>query len=254
MTETQEKSMSTDSLPETPRPITDKVRKRLWQEPITRSWSIVTFLILLTFLFVSVQGYMQWSADARMIDSGDVVKAIGFADGAKINGRPLPVGQSQPVYITYEHKGTKYSSQGALVHTGKQYVAGEPFDIRLDPSDPRIWTNRDEAASLREKMIASILTLIFTIGSTLATIFAWWRNRSLWCYGELRQGRVLEHRQSALAPKSVALHCAVRVVKQEHLMTIYVPQSAAVPAKGQSIALLTNENATRGIALANYHT
>ena len=254
MNMTQENSMTTDSLPETPRPITDKARRRLWLEPISRSWCIVTMLIFLVFVFVSIQGYMQWRTDARMIESGPVVQATGFADGAKIKGRPLPVGQSQSIYLQYEYNGKAYTSQGPLAHTGKQYIAGEPFAIRLDPNDPSVWSNREEAPSLREKMIASILTLFFTVGSGLAALFAWWRNRGLWRYGDLRQGRVLEHRQSALAPRSVALYCAVRMGKEEHLMTVYVPHSAAIPDVGQNVPLLTNENATLGLALVNYHS
>ena len=254
MIEAQENSMTMESLPETPRPITAKVRRRLWMEPISRSWCIVTILILVTFIFFSIDGFMQWRSDARMIERGAIVQATGYAAGAKIKGRPLPVGQSQSVYIQYEYQGQKYSSQGALVQTGKQYIAGEPFSIRLDPNDPAVWSNREQVASLQGKMIASMLTLIFAFGSALAVLFTWWRNLGLWRDGYLHQARVLEHRQSALAPRSVALYCAVRVMKEEHLMTVYVPQSAAAPEVGQNIPLLTNENATRGIALVNYQS
>lgn len=242
--------LSTDSVPQPPRPLTGKVRKRLLSEPTVRFWWILAALIFVTFIVTGIRGIMQWQSEARVIASGPVVKAIGFGEGARIKGRPLAVNAT--VYIDYEYQGRKYKSQGPLVPTGELYMAGEPFDIRLDPDDPSVWTNRNKAATLREKLIGTVITLFFGAICVIAGLFARRQYVSVWTDGSVCSGKVVEHRQMALAPRSTAVRCAMRVGRNDSLVTVYLPHSATVPEVGQPIQLISNDAGGRAIALVNY--
>lgn len=242
--------LSTDSVPQPPRPLTAKVRKRVLNEPTVRFWGILAALVLTSFVVATISGIMQWQSEAKVINSGPVVKAIGFGDGAKIKGRPLAIGST--VYIEYDYNGKKYKSQGPLIATGTQYTAGEPFDIRLDPDEPTIWTNRSKAATLHEKLIGSGITLFFAVICVGAGLFTRQRYVSLWRMGEIYTAKVMDHRQMALAPKSTAMQCAVRIDKKDYLVIVYLPHSASMPAPGQTLQLVCNDTGSRAVALSNY--
>ena len=166
---------------------------------MVRSWTILAALILVTLIVVAIQGMLQWRTSARMIENGVVVQAIGFADGARIKGRPLPIGQT--VYVAYEYNGKKYESQGPLFRTGAEYIAGEPFPVRLDPDNPSVWSNRKQPISLRENMVGAIVTSVFAVLAMAVALFLHWRVGRLWRYGELRDGRVVDSSPQCAGPE-----------------------------------------------------
>ncbi len=250
MSETNPDSYATQTIPEAPRPITPTARRRAFMEPVTRSWSILAILIVVTLIGVTVQGFLDWRRNYRMINNGPEVQAVAFRDRSRVKGRPLPIGQT--VYIEYEYNGQKYQSQGPLFRTDEQYIEGEPFTIRIDPENPSVWSNRKVPTTMRESMVGSIITAIFAVVAVATALMMWWKNLRLWQHGEVRVGRVMEYRTSALAPRSVGLYCAVRSGRQDNLLTVYVPQSLPVPEVGQNVQLITNEAGTAGIFPANY--
>lgn len=238
-------------VPDPPRPYTPKAKARASREPAVRGCWIVAILIGLSFVYGTYTGLKDWWDEARMINSGPQVQAIGYAEGAKISGRPLPIGSN--ITVTYTYEGKQYTEAGMLLATGKRYMAGEPFEIRIDPRNPSRWTNRDTPVGIRENLVASIMLAIFALmalgtGLILRAIYL-----HLWREGELVTARVLEHRHSAMAPHSVGLYCALRAGRNDKPVMVYVPQDGHVPDAGGTIKLIANESCTRAIALSSYH-
>ena len=240
--------------PEVPRPLTPRALSHIMKEPNVRFWWILAALMVAATIGFSISGLLKWRDDAAMIGAGPAVQATGWiAGGARVKGQALRAGEGISVDIEYEFEGKKFKSLGPLVQTGKEYRSGTPFEIRLKPGDPTVWTNRNQPVPFWEEMIAAFIAMVAALGCLCAAILVRMRFRLLWITGEQRTARVVDHRQNALAPKSVVLVCAIRQARQEMLVSVLVPHNDAVPSVGQNIELIVNESLTTAIAVTNYH-
>ncbi len=241
------------SLPRSPRALTPKIKSAVMAEPKVRFWWLLVGLMTLATIGFTIKGLIQWQQDADVIGSGAVVKAVGYMPGgSRIRGRPLSVGQGSSVEIEYEYEGKKIKSLGPLFQTGEEYIAGVPFDIHIDRSDPSVWTNRKTAVPFWENLIGAFVGIIATFGCVLAALFVGLRYKQLWIAGEPRPARVVEHRHTAMAPRSVQLVCAVRQMKEERLVSVFMPQSAAVPEVGQHIDLIVNDSVSMALVASKF--
>jgi hypothetical protein len=232
------------------------VSRRLWAEPQVRGWLLFTVVLLLGSVFLAARSISEWREETRVVRSGLVVQAVAWhSGGAKVKGMSLASGSL--VDIEYKHEGKTYKATGQLHRTGQEYVSLEPFDIRIDPQSPEDWTNRTDAPPVIEKMMGAMITALVAAICAVITLVLRGLWGALWVHGEQVTARVIGQGQSALAPQSAALRCALRSGKTERLVTVYVPQNAA-PADGaqgkQTIELITSADRSRALALINYNS
>ncbi|GEM_PF-4792932 len=245
-------ALSGSAVPEPSRPVTPKVRRRVWAESQVRGGLLLVIGLLLGAIILAIGSTLEWVQETNVIRNGEVIRAMAWhAQGARVPGMSLAAGV--PVDIEYEYKGTKYKTSGVLHNTGVQYTSLVPFDIRVDPENPAIWANRTDVPSVVEKMMGVGIMLGVALVCAVVTLVLRWRWIALWVDGELISARIVGQSQSALAPHSVVLSCAVRVGKTERPLLVYVPQKMAPPTEGKAIELVVSHNRSRALAVINYH-
>lgn len=257
MAELQSDAASTGNsarvVPGPPRPVGSLARKRAWIEPGVRFWWIAAILIVVAAIGLAVQGVLNWREENFVIREGVVVEATAFTAGEiRVANRPIPM--ERPVTLDYEFNGRTYSSRGMLTNVGQVYISGQPFEVRIDPRAPENWSNRQEPTTIVGNLFGAIMALFAGLFTGAISLVAQRLQLQLWSRGQHRTGRVLGHSQSALAPRSVSVRCAVRVGKHEKALSVFVPQKGHVPGENEAIELITNAAGTRAIAVANYIT
>jgi hypothetical protein len=240
-------------VPETPRPITPRVARRAWIEPHVRFWWLAGALITVAAIGIFLGGLAEWRSENRVVREGVAVQAIAFdmSGGNKVKNRPLPF--TSPVQLEYEYQGQKYTVTGTLASFGVNYVSSVPFEIRIDPESPRNWTNRVTPVPFVGAVLGAGIALVAGVGCVLVSVALRWQTLQLWKNGDLKSMRVVDHRNVAIAPRSVLLRCAPRLGKQDRLVTVYIPEGPDVPAVGEMVPLVTNATFSAGLAVANYH-
>lgn len=245
-------ALSGSAVPEPSRPVTPRVRRRVWAEPQVRGGLLLVIGLLLGAIILAIGSTLEWVQETNVIRNGVVIPAMAWhAGGARVQGMSLAVGV--PVDIQYEYKGQKYTHTGVLHNTGTQYVSQTPFDIRVDPENPDIWANRTDMPSVAEKMMGVAIMLGVALVCAVVTLLLRRRWIALWVDGDRINARIVGQSSSALAPHSVVLSCAVRVGKTERPLLVYVPQKMAPAAEGQAIELVVSHDRSRALAVINYH-
>ena len=108
------------SLPDPPRPLTPRVRRRAWTEPHVRFWWVLTVALLLIGAYVCGREWLVWSREVRLIRSGRAVDAeIMSAAGLSSRWQQLP--PDSVVTIQYQVDGKLYDKSGYLMGR-KDYI------------------------------------------------------------------------------------------------------------------------------------
>jgi hypothetical protein len=163
------------------------------------------------------------------------------------------VSLANPVLLEYTYQGRQFSKTVSMRNVGQDYLSGVPFPIKVSPDNPDRWTNLKEMPALAHEMTG---TLLLAASALLAALLAWLSMRSIritWERGELRTGRVLDHRQTAMAPRSTSLRVAMPTGRVDRVVNVFIPQDADPPAVGKPIDLVTNASATRVLAVQNFY-
>ncbi len=243
---------SGSAVPEPARPVTPTARRRTWAEPIVRSWLLLTIALLIASSVMAVSSTLQWIRETHVVRNGVTIQAMAWHAGSRhVKGMTLPMGAQ--LDIEYEYNGTTYKTTGVLYNTGAQYVSQTPFDIRIDPENPTIWTNRTNVPPMVEKMMGVGIMLAVAIVCAAVTLLLRMRLIALWVNGDLVNARIIRQGQSALAPNSTVLSCAVRVGKSERPVIVYVPQSRVPSEQAQTIDLVVSYDRSRALAVINYY-
>jgi hypothetical protein len=233
--------------------VTDKVRKRTWAEPLTRSWLLATAALLLASVFMAVRAAREWTEESHVVRNGVVVQALAWHAGSNRVPQQTLTSTSR-VDMEYQYQGKTYRPTNQLLYkTAVEYVSMKPFDIRIDPENPGIWTNRTDAPPLIEKMMGVVIVLAVVVTCAVVALILRQRSMSLWVNGDQVSARIIRQGQSALAPQSVVLRCAMRDGKIERLVNVYVPQKSAPSEATQTIQLVVSLDRSRALALTNYH-
>jgi hypothetical protein len=238
------------AVPDPPRPVTPRVRRRTWAEPMVRGWLLLAIGLVIGALVLAVSSTIEWISETNVVRNGVTVQAVAWhAGGARVTGMSLAVGS--PVNIEYEYNGQKYKVTGLLYNTGKMYISQVPFEIRIDPENPTTWTNRTVVPPMVEKMMGAGIMLGVAAACAIVALVLRSRSMAIWVDGDLISSRVIGQGQSALAPQSAALRCTVRIGRTERPLTVYVPHQQA--SDQQTIELIVSHDRSQALAVVNYH-
>ena len=238
-------------LPEIPRPVTAKVRRRAWNEPQTRFWWVAALAILIAGLFMAVSRTMDWWEESSLLRSGVVVQAMAYdGNGSRIKNRPIQ--PEMEVVVEYEYQGKLYKQRGKLSTQTFPIMTAIPFDVHINPGNPDLWTDLMEAPPLYGKLIGFFLLVIM---GGICGVLAFWKYRGfvwLWTVGEAGLYVITEIHHVAGAPRSVQLRCAHGSLRHEQIATVYLPIGKELPEVGQPLQLIILDHGSRALAVANY--
>jgi len=241
-----------DLPPSSPRALTPRARDRSWREPPVRFCWLSTIALLLVALYMFGSRYVEWRAEAALVQSGTPVTAKVYDLSSDRTGSVLPFGER--VRVRYELKGVQYDVEGALVDIGQRYLTGDTINLRVDPENPQRWTNRQETTLLAARLIGGYMALLAAAGTAIAAWVTRNHYRAIWRNGILREALVAAHEQATAAPQSVRLRCHVTKGREVVVVLVCVPQNQKVPAVGEKTWLICEEqNWRNAIPLVTYY-
>jgi hypothetical protein len=255
------KTHRTRALPETPlptRPLTPKARRRSWNEPAVRAWWLAALLVLVAFSWIFLAQMFTARRGLYRVDHWTripVAKIVMIGNTTRSAYLVAPEDLSyNPVKLTYiDTSGTPRKLEGILEAQRAPVHPGQEIPVLVDPSHPDRWTDRVVPVSLAEELIIPTLLLPLTI--ILAALAVWQRQRmlKLWRTGVLREGTVLDRKNSATAPKSAVLRCTIDASRDKRVLSVTVPRSTVRLGPGDPISLVTPPGGSgRAIAAVLY--
>lgn len=232
-----------DPPPKPPRPISPAVRRRSWMEPMVRFWWAATLVQLVIgswFLADQVKDYLR---EKRLIQYGMPLTATIVAGGDEHDSRSSrSFPPDQPCDIQFIWNGQTIAlSSVALSSLGDTdfFHPGETIPVRVDPTDPSVWTDRTQPELLGRRLIAGIVMVPTIAATLLASLMLNRRVLRVWRDAEAVEYAVVGSTRSALAPLSHTVRCEpVDLRMDRRLVTVYLPGRFAKPAAGEILWLM----------------
>ncbi len=217
-----------------PRPVTPRIRRRAWFEPRVRAWLMVAAATVIAGGMLAYDNFGEWRRQAWLAHHGTPINAAVIEAAAQnLKGHRVAVLSDTVVVLEFDWHGSKHQVAGVLADTkpGKSVEIGATLPIRIDPDDPNRWTDRSDAPPLGPTFIGASIVLALALAATLAGL----RRRAAllraWREGEAALARVVERRQSALAP-----HCVLVSFSMGDGRTVEAFVPAASPEAGSEAA------------------
>ncbi|HEV2296089.1 MAG TPA: hypothetical protein VGR35_19750 [Tepidisphaeraceae bacterium] len=219
-----------------PRDVTPAASRRAWHEPRVHFWWIIALGLVAAAAWLAVQHLVTWNREASLIRSGTKVDAVVWLWGARVEGRPI--GPEDVATLEFEWKGQPQVLGGQRLVREVPTFSGETIPVYVDPDNPRRWTARAAPPPLGKLMIGSAALVV--VAALLAAVSVFKRRGVIatWRDGEARRAVVVETSQSALAPRSRLVRCALTDGGDKRLIHVYVPHRAATLQKGDPLWLI----------------
>jgi hypothetical protein len=226
------------------RPLTSKARRRSWNEPAVRAWWLASVLLLIVFTWILLTQMLTARRGQYRVDHWTRIPAakivmIGTTTRTTYAIAPEELSYN-PVKLSYtDATGTPRKLEGILEAQTSPIHPGQEIPVLVDPANRDRWTDRVVPVSLAEELIIPMMLLPLMI--VFAGLAVWQRQRilSLWRSGVLREGTVLDRKNSATAPKSAVLRCTIDASRDKRVLSVTVPRSAVRLEPGDPISLVT---------------
>jgi len=223
--------------PSPPRATTARVRRRAWVEPRIRFWWVAAAALVLLSIYLLADKFLLWRRDSNLINSGVAVKATVLeANEVAIKGHTEQA--DKPVRLKYDYRGQAYEvGPEPLEGRNEGVVVGGDIPIRIDPSDPSIWTAREHPSPLLGELVGGLIAL--PLGLLLLLVSAWLRRGMLrtWRDAPAAAGLVATADHTAIAPRSWSVQCTLAEGSDKRLFSVFAPAGADV-VPGATIWLL----------------
>lgn len=204
-----------------------------------RVWLILTILLLAITAYFVFDRTSQALNDRWLIAHGTPVDAnFDSVDGdPHPHVKKRPRDHAMPAVISYDINGQHVAQEILLEPKNAIAEVGTPLPIRVDPKDPKRWTEATEPVPWTHELAAVFLLLPLCAIVILAVIWKRQGVLNIWRNGDLGRAVVVEVRHNAGAPNSRLVRCHL-IGEDRRVFSILVPARLA-PAKGDTIDLLT---------------
>ncbi len=223
--------------PPAPREVTRAASRRAWHEPHVHFWWIVAIGLVGAALWIAVAQTITWNRDARLIRGGTRVDAVIWPAGARVKGRPIGPEDAMTVEFHWNGEPVAFSNR-RLIGRGTPTISGETIPIYVDPQDPTNWTARSSPPSLVKLMVGAFAIVAVAGVLSLVSVLKRRGVLSTWRNGEARQAAVVETSQTALAPRSRLVRCALTDGSDRRLINVCIPHRVAHPQPGDGLWLV----------------
>jgi hypothetical protein len=227
------------SLTQYPRALTLRARRRSWNELPVRIWVILTVAVALITVYFTITKYLSGRYERWLITQGTPVQAELFrVQGTRDSSQAFNLTDRLQVYLNYEVPGHGKFTEvpGWLAQLPDQTPTprvrpGEMRAIRIDPDDPKSWTDRTEPRPWLAEF--TIVLLLLPLLAVLGLIAAWRRTQvlNIWRNGEVAAGVVVDLKQSSIAPFSRIVRFALADADDRRVFSTLHP-AKGIPARG----------------------
>jgi hypothetical protein len=224
-------------VPPPPRAVTPHVRRQSLSDPIVRAWLIAAAILILLSIYELGSQLAGWWADESLIGKNTVVDAVvRQAAETDIKGRPKPVDSVCELDFTFN--GKAYEVSGTLAGREEFIVVGQTVKLHIDPDNPTRWTAYMQTPPLGLRLVT--FGVEFPVALLVLAVALWQRSRVLkiWHSGTAQRCIVVDTRQTALAPRSIAVRCTPEAQRDRRVVTVVLPPRLGKPNAGDGIWLI----------------
>ena len=238
-----EASAASTAPPAPPRPITRAVKLRSWWEPSVRFWWLATLAQLFIGIWFLSDQITTYVHERELIRNGVPVTATIVSAGDEHDSRASRIfPPDAPCDITFNFNGQAISLSGVtltVVNDTDFIHPGQTISLRVDPSDPSVWTDRTQPELLARRLVAGSLMLPTTLATLIASLLLQRRVIRTWRDSGALEYAVVSTTRSALAPLSHLVRCEpISVGADRRLVTVYLPARFAKPAPGEVLWIM----------------
>jgi hypothetical protein len=226
--------MISETLPSAPRAVTARARRRSWAEPAVRRWMILAVVVTISLAVLGGKNIVAGLAERRVILNGVVTTA------KIVEGRTEADGTASYVIAFKDQADNPVETTGAIeTKKPEELHNGSTIEIRYDPADPTHWTARTEPRNWFEQLLTVWILSPLLVLALLMMLLRRGQMLRLWRDGEETIGRVVDWRQSPIAPRSRALRIAVEGAADRRIVSILYPLASSPLEKDDEIVLVT---------------
>jgi hypothetical protein len=221
------------------RELTPRVAWRTWGDPHVRLWWVTALVVLAAGVYVGATQMIDRYTEVRVLRHGTpavaTVEALGNA--YVLHGQTQP-GDS-PVVVRFDWQGHSISAAGHLAgRPVAQFInIGEKVEIRVDPSNPAIWTSRQQPEPILNAL--GVPLAVLAVAALVGTVSLLLRRRLLrgYRFGTRASARVISRFRSALAPALWTVRCVLVDSDDKQVFSVYVP--SRVPCQsGETVEVI----------------
>jgi hypothetical protein len=232
------------SLPPVPRPLTSAASRRSWNERPVRVWVILFLTVAAITAYFVAERVVKVRAERELIVNGrNVLARVAVIEESTREDRVFSRERDLPVTLAIP----RADGQGEELVEGRlaggiegNIRIGEKIEVRVDPNDPRRWTDR-----LTPKPWMAELTILYGLAPLVVllgglVLLARLRVLSVWKNGQETLGTVIDAKQSSIAPMSKVVRFVLDG-QDKRVYSVLCP-AGEVPDPGDPIELLAPAN------------
>jgi len=192
--------------------------------------------------YYAVSRYYLWTVERDLITKGQRVEAEIMGYEAGVDALPNRLVQADAeVDVRYTHGGQTYRTHGALAGRKTAILTRTKIPVIIDPADPTRWTALLEPPPLAHQLLPAMILVPFVVVPLVVAVLN--RRRVLGIYrdGEAQLARVVRVGQSAAAPGSRLIRCALHAPGDARLIKTVLP-ARKTPTPGESLWLIAPPN------------
>jgi hypothetical protein len=228
-------------LPQRPRAITPRARRRSWNEAAVRVWAILSVLVLLCTIYFTATRISTALHDRWLIEQGTRVQArVDAIDESKQATRAYNRRDIASVDLKYNapNGAPVLVMHVPLTPQPGTLRVGDTIPIRIDPSDPQRWTDRTQPKSWLVELTAVWFLLPMLALPVLAMFLRRYQMLKVWRTGEPAVAVVVDTKQSSIAPRSRVMRYALREGNDRRVFATLAPNSMGELHAGDEVMMV----------------
>jgi hypothetical protein len=202
-----------------------------------RLWWLSAIVIGLIASYLGVTQLAAALEDRRLIVQGRPVEAtvVELDQTRSTMTRPMDRNVPREVVLQYETPDAgPLEVKGRLdPRPGESVQVGQTLQIRVDPADPRRWTDRSRAKAWLAEMTSVALLVPLVAALLIVALIRRAAVLRVWREGHASEAVVVDTAHSAMAPRSRALRLTIK--GDTRVFTSLYPVRAGVPAVGDTV-------------------
>jgi hypothetical protein len=240
-----DESESTIVLPPVPRPITQRARRRSWNERSVRLWLILTALVAATTIYFAIRDVSAANYERRLIFHGKkVIATVLSVDEYERAGRSFPLEQPRRLRMQYKtESGEPIVIE--LTTPGREpgrIEVDQKRELRVDPNDPNTVTMQTAPRGWLPSLAVVMLLAPVALLLVIVTLIARRKVLRVWIHGQPAIGTVVDTHRSGLAPKSDIVRYTVDDAEDRRVFSTLYPHRLGQLQPDDELALVMPKN------------
>ena len=243
-------------IPKLPRKVTRRAKRRAWAEMGVEFWWKSAIVIAIVAMVVGVAAARDALKERELIENGTPVKAtLVEVKSTSRTGYAVQRDDDVGVKLRWTMPDGRVEELLTVLPPGPGFArVGDTMILRVDPKDPKRWTDRTE---IREwwRILTIPLLLMLPISVLLVAIamIKRWRVLQIWKWGRPVEAVVVGTRNASTSPRSRILRYTFAAGSDKRVFQMLYPMRAGMPREGENFQLIVHPRQPERSIAANLY-